>query len=319
MPGNVNCPEEFKKVMEEGIDVISEIPAHRWDMDKYWHPDPHNVGTHCNRRAGFCENVHDFDHTFYNVSPKEAASMDVTQRALLEVTQECLDDAGIPSEKMPRNTGVYVGVFLMDGGACIIEDAKCINAYSHTGVAHSVAANRINYAYDIRGPSVAIDTACAGSLTAMHCACFGLWNEECPAAIVGASNMLIVPETNVAFSALGVLSPDGVSCPFSAKAKGYVRSEGTGVVYIKPLKDALANGDHIYCTIRASCLANNGYSLSITMPSTEAQTELTKKTYDVSTSLWYLSLFQHIQDCSVWRICCKCIGFKLKNQLFMTF
>jgi len=281
MPGNVNTPQEFQKVMEEGIDVISEVPTDRWDVDKYWHPDPHNVGTHCNKRAGFCENVHDFDHTFYNISPREAANMDVMHRGIMEVTQECLDDAGIPSETMPRDTGVYVGVCLMDHGFTVIEDAKCMNAYTHTGTAHSVAANRVSFAYDIRGPSVAIDTACAASLTAAHYACFALWNKECPEAIVAASNTLMVPEVTVGFSALGVLSPEGVSCPFSARAKGYVRSEGTGAFYIKPLKDALEHGDHIYCTIRASWLAHNGYSLSITMPSTEAQAEMMKKTYDV--------------------------------------
>ncbi len=281
MPGDINCPDDFKKVMEEGIDVISEIPSDRWDMDKYWHPDPHNVGTHANKRAGFCKNVHDFDHTFYNISPREAANMDVMQRHILEVTQESLDDAGIPSEKLPRDTGVYVGICLMDHGFTVIEDAKCMNAYTHTGTAHSVAANRVSFAYDIRGPSVAIDTACAASLTSMHYACFALWNKECPVALVTASNTLMVPEVTVGFSALGVLSPEGVSCPFSANAKGYVRSEGTGSLVMKPLQDAQRDGDHIYCTVRASWLAHNGFSLSITMPSTDAQAEMMKRTYEV--------------------------------------
>ena len=265
--------------MAEGIDVIGEIPADRWDVDKYWNPDPHNVGTHVNRRAGFLENVHDFDHTFFNISPREAGNTDVQQRNLLEVTQEALDDAGQPSEKLPRTTGVYIGIGLMDHGFTVIEDAKCMNAYTHTGTAHSVAANRVSFAYDIRGPSVAIDTACAASLTAMHYACFGLWNKECPVAIVGGCNTLVVPEVTSGFSALGVLAADGKSCPFSAQAKGYVRSEGMGACIVKPLETALRDNDNVYCIIRGSWLAHSGYSLSITMPSTDAQAELMKTTY----------------------------------------
>ena len=279
MPGKVNSVKDFKRVLEEKEDVICEIPADRWDVEKYWHPDPHNVGTHANKRAGFVENVHDFDHTFFNVSPREAANMDVEQRALLEVTQEALDDAGIPSDKLPHTTGVYIGCGLMDHGFTVIEDAKCMNAYTHTGTAHSVAANRVSFAYNIRGPSVAIDTACAASLTAMHYGCFGLWNKECPTAIVGGINTLIVPEVTVGFNALGVLAPDGKSCPFSARAQGYVRSEGTGVVILKPLHEAIKNKDHIYCTIRGTWLAANGYSLSITMPSIDAQAELMQTCY----------------------------------------
>ena len=265
--------------MEEGIDVIGEIPADRWDVDKYWHPDPHNVGTHINRRAGFMENVHDFDHNFFNISPREAGNTDVQQRNLLEVTQEALDDAGQPSEKLPRTTGVYIGIGRMDHGFTVSEDAKCMNAYTQTGTAHSIAANRISFAYDIRGPSVAIDTACAASLTAMHYACFGLWNKECPVAIVGGCNTVLIPEVTAGYSALGVLAADGKSCPFSAHAKGYVRSEGVGACILKPLETALRDNDNVYCIIRGSWLAHSGRSLSITMPSTDAQAELMKTTY----------------------------------------
>ena len=267
--------------MEEGIDVTGPVPADRWDVDRYYHPDPHHQGTHCNRRAGFLENVHDFDHTFFNMSPREAANTDVQHRHLLEVTQEALDDAGIPSEKLPRNTGCYVGVGLMDHGFSMMEDAKNVNAYTHTGTAHSVAPNRICFAYDIRGPSVAIDTACAASLTAMHYACFGIWNNECPVALVGGCNTIISPEVVVGFSALGVLAADGRSCPFSNQAKGYVRSEGVGACVLKPLDQALKDGDNVYCVIKGTWLAHNGYSLSITMPSTDAQAEMMKKTYEV--------------------------------------
>ena len=281
MPGDVECLADFQRVMESGRDVISEVPADRWDLDKYWHPDPHHVGTHANRRAGFMKNVHDFDHTFFNTSPREAANTDVQQRHLLEVTQEALDDAGIPSNNLPRKTGVYIGIGLMDMGFTVIEEAKCMNPYTHTGTGHSVAANRISYFYDIRGPSVAIDTACAASLTAMHYACFALWNKECPLAIVGGCNTLMVPEVTVGFSALGVLAPDGKSCPFSANAQGYVRSEGIGVVLLEPLSNALANNHHVHCVIKGSWLGHNGYSLSITMPSTDAQADLMRETYGV--------------------------------------
>ena len=155
-----------------------------------------------------------------------------------------------------------------------------INPYTLTGVAHSSIANRISYAFDLRGPSTVIDTACAASFTAMHMACSAIWDGECSVAVAGGCNSLLLPEFTCGFSALGVLSPEGKCCPFSDTAKGYVRSEGWGAFILKPLDDAVANNDHVYAVIRGSAIACNGFSKSITMPSSEAQEMIMRTVYD---------------------------------------
>jgi acyl transferase domain-containing protein len=194
--------------------------------------------------------------------------------------QNALDDAGIPIDEIPKNTGVYSGIGLMDHAVAMCNEAKAMNPYTCTGLSHCVAPNRVSFFYDINGPSYSVDTACAASLTAIHLACMALWNKECTMAITGAMNQIMSPEVFVSFNQLGVLSPTGMSCPFSADAHGYVRSEGAAAVILKPLDEALADNDHIYSVIVASALAHNGNSLSLTMPNTEAQCDTVKMTYD---------------------------------------
>ena len=162
----------------------------------------------------------------------------------------------------------------------MIMDTSLINPYTHTGIVHSAVANRISYAFNLRGPSVVVDTACASSVTALHMACSAIWEGECSAAVAGGCNSLLLPELTVGFSALGVLSPEGKCCPFSDTAKGYVRSEGWGAFILKPLDDALANNDHVYAVIRGSAIAANGFSKSLTMPSAEAQEMVMRNVYD---------------------------------------
>ena len=167
----------------------------------------------------------------------------------------------------------------MDYPILLGSDKNIMNSYTHTGTAHSVAANRISYAFDFQGPSVAIDTACASSMTAAHFACSGLRNEECDIALVAGSNLNLLPEVTIGFSKLGVLSSNGVSCPFDEKSNGYVRSEGWGAVILKCLDKAIVDGDHIYSIIKGSTIADNGASGSLTMPSAEAQERVIRETY----------------------------------------
>ena len=162
----------------------------------------------------------------------------------------------------------------------MLMDTSLINPYTHTGIGHSAVANRISYAFNLRGPSTVVDTACASSVTALHMACSAIWDGECSAAVAGGCNSLLLPEVTVGFSALGVLSPEGKCCPFSDTAKGYVRSEGWGAFILKPLDDALANNDHVYAVIRGSAIAANGFSKSLTMPSAEAQEMVMRNVYD---------------------------------------
>lgn len=204
--------------------------------------------------------------------------MDPQQRHLLEVTWEAFEDAGVVPGTLKQDCGVFVGVGMMDH-AIQLTDTSVTDAYTLTGIAHSVASNRISYCFDFQGPSFSVDTACAAGLTALHLACNSLHNRECKVAVVSTCNHIGLPDITVAFSALGVLSPDGKCSPFSESANGYVRSEGWNSLILKPLEQAVADGDHIYTVIKGSLIADNGNSSSLTMPSIPAMSYVMTETY----------------------------------------
>ncbi|XP_038063958.1 mycolipanoate synthase-like [Patiria miniata] len=279
LPGGVHSPEDFWKVIRDGKDTITEVPPDRWSLEKFYDSDHSKQGKMISRKGGFVEGIDRFDNSFFKISPREAMSMDPQQRLLLEVVHEAFEDAGIIPDTLGTSGGVYVAARLMDYAVQTLSDASLINPYTITGVSSSIAANRVSYAFDLRGPSYSVDTACASSITAMHLACTGLRNRECQTAVVAGCNALILPETSVALSALGTLSTDGKCCPFSNTAKGYVRSEGWGALILKPLPIAQEDGDHIYAVIRGTAIAANGYSTSLTMPSSTAQEYVMKQAY----------------------------------------
>ncbi|XP_070582083.1 putative inactive phenolphthiocerol synthesis polyketide synthase type I Pks15 isoform X3 [Ptychodera flava] len=279
MPGGVNTPESFWEVISEGRETVTEIPEKRWHIDEFYDSDRSKSGRMVTRRAGFVDGVDQFDHSFFKISPREAASMDPHQRLMLEVVEESFEDAGIDPHTLKSDCGVFVGIGAMDYAINVIE-AHHTNPYTITGISHCVTANRISYAFDLQGPSYTVDTACASSLTAIHLACTHIWNRECKVAVVGGCNTILIPEITIGFSVLGVLSPEGRCCPFSDNAKGYVRSEGWGSVILKPLTTALADDDHIYSVIKGSAIAANGFSGSLTMPLREAQEYVMHEAYN---------------------------------------
>ncbi|XP_071805669.1 uncharacterized protein [Asterias amurensis] len=279
MPGGVDSPKAFWDVLVNQQDMVSEVPADRWSLESFHDPDQTNHSKMVTRRGGFVHNIDKFDNTFFKISPREACSMDPQQRQILEVTYEAFQDAGILPSTLGESCGVYIGVGMMDY-AVMLTETSLIGPYMHTGTAHSSVANRISYVFDLRGPSFAVETACASSMTAMHLACNAIWDGECTHAVAGGCNALLIPETTVGFSALGVLSPEGKCCPFSDQANGYVRSEGWGAFILKPLEEAVAANDHIYATIRGSSIAANGFCKSLTMPSGPAQEMVMKSAYE---------------------------------------
>ena len=279
MPGGVDSPKAFWDVMVNQQDMVSDIPAERWSLESFYDPDQTNHSKMVTRRGGFVHDIDKFDNTFFKISPREASSMDPQQRQILEVTYEAFQDAGIIPTTLGESCGVYIGVGMMDY-AVMLTETSLIGPYMHTGTAHSSVANRISYVFDLRGPSLAVETACASSMTALHLACNAIWNGECTHAVAGGCNALLIPETTVGFSALGVLSPEGKCCPFSNKANGYVRSEGWGAFILKPLEEAVADNDHVYAVIRGSSIAANGFCKSLTMPSRPAQEMVMKSAYE---------------------------------------
>ena len=265
-------PAAFWRLLRDGVDAVREVPADRWDVEALYDPDPRAPGKMSTRWGGFLERIDGFDAGFFSISPREAMRMDPQQRLLLEVAWEALEDAGIdPDALAGSSTGVFVGISASDYGQLQFADPGLSDAYAGTGGALSIAANRLSYVLDLRGPSMAIDTACSSSLVALHLACRALADGECAAAIVGGVNLLLQAGVTVNFSKAGFMSPDGRCRAFDAGANGYVRGEGAGVVVLKPLAAALADGDAIHAVISGSAVNQDGRSNGLTAPSRAAQ------------------------------------------------
>lgn len=221
-----------------------------------------------------------FDADFFGVKPIEARALDPQQRLLLEVVYEALEAAGMPLRDLRgSDTGVYVGAMVDDYAALLLRDLDDTPTYAATGIARSILANRISYAFDWHGPSVSVDTACSSSLVAVHMAVQTLRAGESRVALACGSNVILGPENFVTESKLSMLSPDGQSRMWDAKANGYARGDGVAAVVLKTLSAALEDGDHIECLIRETGLNQDGATTGITMPSAAAQEALIRQTY----------------------------------------
>ncbi|WP_165950209.1 type I polyketide synthase [Actinomadura sp. GC306] len=272
LPGGVRGPGDYWKLLVRGRDAVGEVPADRWDADAFYDPDPHVPGRMNSRWGGFLDDVAGFDAEFFGISPREAVSMDPQQRILLEVVWEALEQGGIaPGELAGSRTGVFAGIYHSDYRG--LQTAEP-DAYSSTGTAHSVAVGRISYLLGLRGPSVAVDTACSASLVSAHLACQSLRLRETDLAVAGGVNVVLDPGPQVAMSQWGMLAPDGRCKSFDAAADGFVRGEGCGVVVLKRLVDAVRDGDPVAAVIRGSAVNSDGRSQGVTAPSGTAQREV---------------------------------------------
>lgn len=270
----------FWNLLRNGVDAIREVPAERFSLRDFFDPDPAAPGKMVTRWGGFIEQVDQFDAHFFGISPREAARMDPQQRLLLEVAWEALEDAGQVRERLAgTSVGVYIGISNNDYGRIQFNHPDQIDAYAGTGNALSIAANRISYVFDFRGPSIAIDTACSSSLVAVHQACSSLRNGESVLALAGGVNLILSPAITINFSKAGAMAPDGRCKTFDARANGYVRSEGAGIVVLKPLTKALADGDPIYAVIRGSAVNQDGRSNGLMAPNPLAQEAVLREAY----------------------------------------
>ncbi len=265
-------PEEFWRLLSGGADATSDVPADRWDVDAFYNPDPSVPGTAVTRRGGFLGQVDQFDFQFFGISPRESAQMDPQQRLLLEVAWEALEDAGqVPDELAGSRTGVFVGISTNDYGFLRLGQPQLVDAYTGTGNALSIAANRLSYTFDFHGPSMSIDTACSSSLVAVDLACRSLRDGECSMALAAGVNVILSPALAINFSKARVMAPDGRCKTFDADADGYVRGEGAGVVVLKPLSRALEDNDPVYAVIRGSATNSDGRTNGLIAPSGRAQ------------------------------------------------
>ncbi|MCP4117666.1 MAG: aminotransferase class III-fold pyridoxal phosphate-dependent enzyme [Desulfobacteraceae bacterium] len=273
-PGGADTPEKFWELLARGGNAITEVPAGRWDSDLYYDAHPHAPGKSYARHGGFLDTVDRFDNVFFGIPPDEARAMDPQHRLLLEVTHEALEYGGInPDGLKGSSTGVFVGFSTRDYLQAHLEsgDPRKIDEFSLTGTAFSTAVGRISYRYDLKGPSMAIDTACSSALVALHMAVLHLRSRECDMALVGGGNVMVTPEPFVGFSKLQALSPDGRCRTFDNAANGYVRGEGCGVVVVKRLEDARRDRDRILAVIRGSAVNQDGESNGLTAPNAIAQ------------------------------------------------
>ncbi|CAD5983344.1 non-ribosomal peptide synthetase/type I polyketide synthase [Planktothrix agardhii] len=270
-PGADN-PEAFWQLMRDGVDAITDIPRERWDIDNFYDPTPGTAKKMYSRQGGFLKNVDRFDPQFFRISPLEANYLDPQQRLLLEVAWEALENAAIVPETLAgSNSGVFIGISDVDYHRLAYQSPPNLTAYVGTGNSTSIAANRLSYVYDLRGPSLALDTACSSSLVAVHLACQSLQNQESNLCLVGGVNLILSPETTIVFSQARMMAPDSRCKTFDARADGYVRSEGCGVVILKRLRDAIQDGDRVLAVIKGSAVNQDGLSNGLTAPNGPAQ------------------------------------------------
>jgi acyl transferase domain-containing protein/thioesterase domain-containing protein/NADP-dependent 3-hydroxy acid dehydrogenase YdfG/acyl carrier protein len=265
----------YWRLIREGVSAVTEVPPDRWNADEFYDPTGETPGKMSVRWAALVEGPDQFDPQFFGITPREASRMDPQQRLLLEVAWEAMENAGRPAEQLAGSrTGVFIGI----GGTdytkiCVPYDNyyEQIDAHLGTGNALSIAANRLSYIFDFHGPSAAVDTACSSSSLAIHLAVESLRRGESDAALAGGVNMILTPETTIAFSKARMLSPEGVCRPFDARANGYVRGEGCGLVLLKRLADATRDGDRVFGVLRASSVNQDGRTSGISAPNGKSQ------------------------------------------------
>lgn len=275
-PGDMSQAGEFWNALKEKRDLVTQIPAERWATQELQHDKRSEPGRSITFSAGVLSRIDEFDAGFFGISPREAAWLDPQQRLLLELSWEAMENAGVaPSSLAGTDCAVYVGISGLDYGMRGLDDLAGLTSHLMTGNTLSIAANRLSYIYDLHGPSLAVDTACSSSLVALHQACASLRAGEASAALVGGVNLLLHPYPFVGFTKASMLSADGRCKPFDASGNGYVRAEGGAVLMLKPLHQALADGDHIQALILASgANADGARKTGITIPSSEGQVEL---------------------------------------------
>ncbi|MFF7280732.1 beta-ketoacyl synthase N-terminal-like domain-containing protein [Streptomyces griseorubiginosus] len=274
LPGGVHGPEDYWRLLTDGVDAIRRVPEDRWrDFTAYPPEDALPYG-------GYLDDIAGFDADFFRITPREAAVMDPQQRILLEVVHETLAHAAVPAASLAGTaTGVFVGVSAPEYGALTGADPAAVDPWAPAGGALSVTAGRLAYVLDTRGPSMAVDTACSSSLVAVHHACVSLRTGESDTAIAAGVNLLLSPTVTVAFRRAGALAPDGRCKPFSPHADGIGRGEGCAAVLLKRLSDAERDGDRVLAVIRATAVNSDGRSNGLLAPNPAAQQALLASAY----------------------------------------
>ncbi|MDC0708550.1 SDR family NAD(P)-dependent oxidoreductase [Stigmatella sp. ncwal1] len=271
---------EFWNNLKAGRDCITEVPPSRWDVSEYFDAERGKPGRTYSKWGGFVDGVDEFDPLFFNISPREAEMMDPQERLFLETAWATLEDAGYTRERLGtgkgNDIGVFAGVMWSDYQLFGLEESLKGNPVV-AGSWFSSVANRVSYFLNLQGPSIPLDTACSSSLYAIHLACESIRRGECSAALAGGVNASLHPSKYVKLSELQMLSSDGRCRTFGKGGSGYVPGEGVGAVLLKPLKRAIADGDHIYAVIRSTAINHGGRTSGFSVPSPDAQARLIRE------------------------------------------
>ncbi|KZL86980.1 beta-ketoacyl synthase domain-containing protein [Colletotrichum incanum] len=279
--GDVTSPSKLWDLLTNPRDLTQEVPKNRFNAQGFYHPDGEYHGATNATQGYFLEQDHRvWDAGFFNITPKEAEAIDPQQRIILEVVYEALESAGYNLEKYAgRKVAVFAGLMTADYDSLCQRDDITSNQYFATGNSRAIISNRISYFFNFRGPSMTIDTACSSSLVALHQAVLSLRSGECEMACVAGANLMITPEQFISEASLHMLSPTGKSRMWDVSADGYARGEGFAALFVKPLSQALKDGDSIISIIRETGVNSDGRTQGITMPSPIAQAELIRDTY----------------------------------------
>ncbi|WP_209859967.1 SDR family NAD(P)-dependent oxidoreductase [Paenibacillus shirakamiensis] len=285
-PGANNI-REFWENLRQGIDSITEIPAERWDYSLYFDEDRNKLGTTYSKWGGFIDGVDEFDPLFFGISPLEAEVMDPQERLFLQCVYATLEDAGYTRESIGWNRrsgkrnaiGVYAGVMYEEYQLYGAQEQIQGRPIAFSGSPSSIA-NRVSYWFDFKGPSMAIDTMCSSSLTAIHLACHSIIRGECSLAIAGGVNVSIHPNKYLMLAQGKFISSKGRCESFGEGGDGYVPGEGVGAVLLKSLAAAEADGDHIYGVLKGSAINHGGKTNGYSVPSPQAQGEIIERAFE---------------------------------------
>ena len=280
-PGDATSSQSFWRLLHEGRCALADVPADRFNVDAFYHPDGRRPGSLPVRAGHFlAEDIGTFDAPFFQISPTEAACMDPQSRALLEIAYLALESAGIGLHQCAgSNTSVFTGCFTDDYKSVILSDTEHEAPYAATGLATSMLANRLSWFFDCRGPSVNFDSACSSSLMAIHSACQSLHSGESSMSLVGGCNLIFDSSFMKMLTNMNMLSKSGRCFSFDSRADGYGRGEGVGVVVLKRLEDAIRDRNPVRAVIRSSAANQDGRTPGITQPSAEAQETLIRQAY----------------------------------------
>ncbi|KAL6890027.1 hypothetical protein GGI43DRAFT_425686 [Trichoderma evansii] len=280
LPGGIASPSDLWSFLHAGQDACGPVPATRYNVSAYYSPNK-KPGSVITQKGYYLDSTNDLaalDTSFFSMSRSEVETLDPQQRMLLEVAREALDDSGETGWK-GSNTGVYVGSYGSEFYDVTFRDSQVHGIYQVLGPGDFMVSNRVSYELDLHGPSVTIRTACSASLIGLNEACMAMARGDCTSAIVGGSNIIMAPTMTAAASEQGVLSPDGSCNTFSANANGYARGEGIVAIYLKPLADAIRDGNPIRAVVTGTATNHNGHTSTVSQPSSRAQEALIRQAY----------------------------------------